>query len=130
MNLTTITQKAIIANSNNQILILERSAKCPFANKWSLPGGELEIGEDPYQAMKREIAEETRLMVVNLKPFYVKSNLNRNIFEVMIGYICKLKSGKVILNWEHTNLKWLSKEDALRLDLTPDGRTFIKRYKD
>jgi 8-oxo-dGTP diphosphatase len=31
----------------------------PFGNHWTLPGGGLEHGEDPYEAVVREVAEET-----------------------------------------------------------------------
>lgn len=44
----------------NQILMLQRR-KEPFRGYWTAPGGKLEPGEDPRQAIRREIREETGL---------------------------------------------------------------------
>lgn len=44
----------------DQVLMLQRS-KAPFAGCWTAPGGKLLPGEDPRQAVRREIHEETGL---------------------------------------------------------------------
>ena len=125
-----VGQKAIISNSENKILVLQRSERSGLGGKWSLPGGALEHQEEPFEAIQREINEETQLAVKDLKPFHIKSNLNNEgDFVVIIGYSCKKESGEVELNWEHDNFIWLTKEDALLLDLTDDGRTFIESFE-
>lgn len=124
-----VGQKVIILNTEKKILVLQRSDKSEAGGKWSLPGGALEHGEEPFAAIQREVDEETQLKVLNLRPYHVKSSLNKeHDFVVMIGYWGQASSDKVILNWEHDSFKWLSKEEALRLDLTPDGKTFIENF--
>jgi 8-oxo-dGTP diphosphatase len=120
-----VGQKAIILNKENKILVLQRSEKSGAGGKWSLAGGALEYNEAPYEAIEREIIEETNIKVSALTPFYIKSSINDKDFVVIIGYICHADSEEVTLNWEHDNYKWLSKEEALSLDLTSDGKTFI-----
>jgi 8-oxo-dGTP pyrophosphatase MutT (NUDIX family) len=121
-----VGQKALVINPKNQILLLQRSEKSGLGGKWSLPGGALEHNEEPFGAMKREIDEETQLVVKDLKPFHVKSYLDEDgNFVVIIGYECKTDSEIVQLNWEHDDFRWLTKQEALMLDLTPDGKTFI-----
>ncbi|MGI6611182.1 MAG: NUDIX hydrolase [Limnochordia bacterium] len=44
----------------DQVLMLQRR-KQPFSGYWTAPGGKLEPGEDPRQAIRREIQEETGL---------------------------------------------------------------------
>lgn len=125
-----VGQKAIILNSENKILVLRRSNKLGAAGMWSLPGGALEYGEDPCKSIQREIDEETKLSAVNVKPFHIKSSLDQDEnFVVIIGYVCNTNLEAVKLNWEHDDYKWLTKEKALDLDLTPDGREFIKNFK-
>jgi 8-oxo-dGTP diphosphatase len=123
-----IGQKAIVVNKKGEILILQRSEKSGAGGKWSLPGGALEYGEDPIEAIKREIEEETNLTVTNIRPFHLKSYTEKDDFVVIIGYVCEAESEKVQLNWEHDNFKWLTKEEVLVLDLTIDGRTFVEHF--
>ena len=124
-----VGQKAVITNSENKILLLQRSERSGLGGKWSLPGGALEYEENPYEAIQREIDEETQLVVKDIKPFHVKSYLNKEgDFVVIIGYSCKRELGEITLNWEHDNFRWLTRKDALLLDLTDDGRTFVENF--
>ena len=123
---TLVGQKAIIQNSQKQILVLQRSEKSGAGGKWSLPGGGLEFKEDPYIGIEREIEEETQLKVENIKPFGLRTYTTKeNDFVLMIGYRCQAVSENVKLNWEHDSYKWLTVEEALELGLTEDGRFFI-----
>lgn len=58
--------KAVIVNSNNEILL------CRTANNYHLPGGHLEEGETVNECLVREIKEETgiELSIVERKPFF------------------------------------------------------------
>ncbi|KKP92084.1 MAG: NUDIX hydrolase [candidate division WS6 bacterium GW2011_GWC1_36_11] len=109
-------------------LVLQRSEKSGLGGKWSLPGGGLEDGEDSIEGIKREIVEETTSTVSQIEPYYVKSYKENDDFIVMIGYTCTSNLEDVKLNWEHDSYKWLTKEEALKLDLTSDGRTFIEQF--
>lgn len=124
-----VGQKAIILNPENQILLLQRSDKAGLKGKWSIPGGALEDGENPFEGIQREISEETKLKVNNVVPFHIKSYSEKNDFVVIIGYVCKANLEGVELNWEHSAYRWLTKEEALKLDLTSDAKTFIQQLK-
>ncbi len=57
------------------LIVLKRDAVClvrrdrgPMAGLWSFPGGQLESGESPSDAARRELAEETGLSVGQLVP--------------------------------------------------------------
>lgn len=126
-----VGQKAIIQNSHKQILVLQRSEKSGAGGKWSLPGGGLEFKEDPYVGIEREIKEETQLEVESIKPFILRTYTTKeNDFVLVVGYRCQTTSENVILNWEHDDYKWLAVEEALRLDLTEDGRFFIEYFNE
>jgi 8-oxo-dGTP diphosphatase len=53
-----ISVKAVIKDTDGRILLLREKD-----GSWELPGGGLEHGEDPKQALAREIAEETGMTV-------------------------------------------------------------------
>ena len=121
--------KAIVLNKNGKILVLQRSEKLDGAGKWSLPGGALEANESPIDSIQREIMEETKLEVTDIKPFSFRSYLHQGDSILMIGYICKTTSDDVILNWEHDKYQWLTENEALKFDLTKDGKYFIEQAK-
>ena len=55
-----------VVKKNNKILLIKK-ARGPYANLFDLPGGGIEFGETPEQALIREMAEETGLSVTNYK---------------------------------------------------------------
>jgi 8-oxo-dGTP diphosphatase len=48
---------ALVFNSG-KLLICQRAANGRFPNKWEFPGGKVEAGEEPKEALRRELAEE------------------------------------------------------------------------
>ncbi len=124
-----VGQKAIVLNAENKLLLLQRSEKSGNGGKWSVPGGALEFSEEPLAGIEREIEEETQLKVSSIQPYHVKSYINQDgDFVVIIGYLCKAETDQVKLNWEHDNFQWLTKDEALKHELTTDGLTFIENF--
>lgn len=120
--------KAIIKNSEGKFLLLRRSGKVARAGQWSFPGGGVDRGEDLTDAVKREAVEETGLEILEPKIFITKSAFRGEDFVVSIGYICAMKEGsEPVLNWEHDDMVWITKEEALLLDLTDDARFFVEQ---
>lgn len=102
---------ALIEN-DGRFLVLQRS-KNNLTNKekWQLPEGKVRPGEELLKALRRELLEETSLMLVNAKLFGIHSSVMEEahrIFRVM-RTIFKCKTmGKVKLSNEHENYKWVS----------------------
>lgn len=53
----------IIRNPQGEIFITRRAADAHMANKWEFPGGKIETGESPEQALARELQEEVGITV-------------------------------------------------------------------
>ena len=73
----------------NKILLL------PVSDKYALPGGSIEIGEDHIEALKREIKEETGLTIKPVKILNIYTSLYKsfktgtNYHCIQLFYICK-----------------------------------------
>ncbi len=67
----TASVAAFIFNEKNEILLLDHIFR-PFY-RWGIPGGFLEHGENPVEAVRREIAEETNLELKNVKLYRVRA---------------------------------------------------------
>ncbi|ATF95283.1 8-oxo-dGTP diphosphatase MutT [Cedecea neteri] len=59
----------IIRNQQGEIFITQRAADAHMANKWEFPGGKIEAGESPEQAVIRELQEETGIVVQSTSLF-------------------------------------------------------------
>jgi 8-oxo-dGTP diphosphatase len=75
----------IFLNSNNEVLLLLRDDRVdiPFPNMWDIPGGKVEINEDPEFAVRREMNEElgiANLRKINLFKIITSENLTDYIF--------------------------------------------------
>lgn len=49
---------------NNQVLIALRPPHKPYPGLWEFPGGKVEQGETPFQALQREFQEELNLNII------------------------------------------------------------------
>lgn len=66
------TVSAVITNNNGHVFLTQRANE-PFRKKWELPGGFVNLGEDPDRALIREIKEELDLDIKIIRPFWVFS---------------------------------------------------------
>ncbi len=64
--ITRVAAYALIKNDPSLVLCRLSGAIPRFGGQWTLPGGGLEFGEDPVDAMVREVHEETGLTVESL----------------------------------------------------------------
>jgi 8-oxo-dGTP diphosphatase len=114
---------AIIHDSQGKIFATQRGYG-EWKDWWEFPGGKIEPGEEPEEALKREIREELaseitierRLDII--KWDYPDSRMT------MYCYLCRLKSGKPTLK-EHMDGKWLAKKDRFSVDWVPADRCLL-----
>lgn len=100
-----------------------------FKDGWEFPGGKIEPGETPEEAIKREIKEEldTEIEVVKfldtVEYDYPKFHLSMDCF------ICKVVSGDLVLK-EHEAAKWLTKENLDSVDWLPADQGLVEKIKE
>ena len=115
----------------DKFLIVKRSGAARSAQFfWEYPGGRLEFGEHPIEALRREIFEET-----GIKDFCVLSILNlwsrlKTPTTQLIGatYLCKTSSYNVKLSEEHTEYAWITKEELPEYNIYPSIKDDISSW--
>jgi len=101
-----------LIEKNGKYLFLQRSEKnVTNKNKWQLPEGKVKFGENLLKALRRELSEETSLILTDAKLFGIHSNILREahgIFRILrTVFKCKVM-GKVKLSKDHKDFKWTS----------------------
>jgi len=100
-----------------------------FKGGWEFPGGKIDAGETPEEALVREIKEEldTEIEVIELLDTveydYPKFHLSMDCF------ICKIKSGDLVLK-EHEAAKWLTRATLDSVDWLPADQGLVNEIKD
>ena len=107
-----------IVEKDNKFLILKRSPKKDVgANTWEVITGRLEIDEDPKDGARREIIEEVKIVAEIVMPigtgFFYRGSKDYPM--AFVVFWCRYLSGDVQLSWEHTEFKWVTLEEALKI---------------
>ena len=117
---------AIVVNNNTQILLVKRSDESDWQpGKWSLVGGGVEEGEEPVDAIYREIKEETGL---NINRFSHKYIIQRSADNIEYIYICKYNgnSDDIHLDMvENVAYGWYLPQEIKFLDHVPNLIDYI-----
>lgn len=113
MNPIILVAAVALIDSDNRVLIAERPQGRSMAGLWEFPGGKIEAGETPEQALRRELKEELGIDVclTCLAPFNFASHAYETFHLLMPLYICRTWDGDVIPR-EGQRIAWVP---ALRL---------------
>ena len=80
---------------------------------WELPGGRLELGENPVTGIKREVKEETGIDIEVLHPFSVNHFTRADGQNItMLVFLCKGLSDEIKISEEHTGFEWVPLENC------------------
>ena len=91
-----------------------------YPNLWELPGGKIEDGETPYDAIVREWTEE---LDIQIKPYYHIPEREMNGILVH-PYLIKYESGKPKLN-DHQKVRWITLNEINDYDFTPISKKVL-----
>ena len=124
----TIEVVAAIIRDGNKIFATQRGYG-EFKGGWEFPGGKIEKGEAPRQALVREIREELNC-TIQVDVFLKTIEVDYPEFHlIMHCYLCSFVSDTFTLK-EHEAARWLSAETLEEPDWLPADRMLLPAIRD
>ena len=118
---------AIIYDSDGRIFGTQRGYG-DYKDWWEFPGGKMEAGETPEEALRREIWEELETRIV-VEKFVETVEWDYPQFHLsMHCYLCHVESGHLELK-EHEAAKWLNKDELESVNWLPADLKVIEKVR-
>jgi len=125
------TVGALIVNQTGEILLV-KSYK--WGDRYTVPGGHIELGELSRAAVKREVKEEVGLDVEPVRLLLVQEAIYppdyiKHEHYIFMDYLCRTDSTNVRVDGKEIQQHlWARPDDALKLDLESFTRNLVVEY--
>ncbi|QWH15280.1 (deoxy)nucleoside triphosphate pyrophosphohydrolase (plasmid) [Bacillus mycoides] len=116
---------AVIFNEKNEVLCALRSPTMSLPNYWEFPGGKINEGEMPQEALVREIKEELGCLITVGEEIEEVEYEYDNIIVHLATYKAYIKSG-IPKALEHEEIKWIQAKNLLELKWAPADIPTVK----
>jgi len=130
VKLVVVVACALI-DPDGRVLVAQRPAGKTMGGLWEFPGGKMEPGERPEDALIRELREELGIEVKEacLAPFSFASHSYADFHLLMPLYVCRRWEGTPEPR-EHSALKWLRPKELGDLPMPPADIPLIPLLRD
>ncbi len=119
----TVTAGAVVLDEGGRVLLLQHTFR--RGSGWGIPGGFLAKGEQPEEALRRELREETGMELETARIAFVRTLKRPQQVEII--YRCRVRDADKGFrqNLEIKNLAWFARHELP--EVTPDQRRIIER---
>ncbi|MGD0635327.1 MAG: 8-oxo-dGTP diphosphatase MutT [Beijerinckiaceae bacterium] len=120
-----------LVDTDGRVLVAQRPEGKALAGLWEFPGGKVEPGERPEQALIRELDEELGITVEDacLAPLTFASHAYPDMHLLMPLYICRRWTG-FVHSREGQALRWLRAKELRDIPMPPADAPLIPALED
>ena len=123
----TIEVVAAVIEKDGRVFATQRGYG-DFKDFWEFPGGKIESGESPEEALKREIKEELDADI-SVDSFLQTVEYDYPKFHLILHcFLCSLKNDTLHL-LEHESARWLAPDEMDAVAWLPPDRTVAERIR-
>ncbi|WP_313454419.1 (deoxy)nucleoside triphosphate pyrophosphohydrolase [Brevundimonas sp.] len=128
---TVLVVAVALIDVDGRVLIAKRPEGKKLAGLWEFPGGKVEPGERPEQALIRELKEELDIDVKEscLAPFVFASHAYDSFHLLMPLYLCRRWEG-VVAAREHDALAWVKPNKLSDYPMPPADEPLVAWLRD
>ena len=111
-------------------ILLVRRGKEPLRGRWVIPGGTVELGESLHEAVVREVAEETGVVVAPREVILVFDRIQRDASAVryhyvVIDYLCDYVSGEPRAGSDAAEVALAGPDELASYDMPPQALQLV-----
>ncbi len=120
-----------LIDADGRVLICQRPQGKQLAGLWEFPGGKVEAGETPEQALIRELKEELGIDVKQacLAPFVFASHAYEDFHLLMPLYLCRRWEG-FVQALEHPAMAWVMPDKLSDYAMPPADAPLVAHLRD
>src|SRR5438034_2493748 len=117
----TVTSGAVVVDQEGRVLLLKHRFRP--GSGWGIPGGFITAGEQPEEAVKRELREEVGLELKSIRVCSVRTLSKTRQVEIL--FLCRPQGDARPQSAEVTRADWFS-IDGLPKELSPDQESLLR----
>ena len=116
---------AALIRRGDRLLFVRRPPGGDLGRCWELPGGKVDAGEAPRQALRRELQEELGVVASVGNEVGETDFTHHGRRFRLIGYAVEINVEEVVLH-EHDDLAFCTVEEALEMNLAPSDGSLLR----
>jgi 8-oxo-dGTP diphosphatase len=127
MRTRTLVVAGLITAADARVLITQRRADQSLPLQWEFPGGKIEPGESPVQALARELAEELGVRAQVGRIWDVLFHPYETFDLLMLVYHCRLAPEQAVRCVQVHDAAWCRPGELARYDVLAADRPLVER---
>ena len=122
--------KAIVIYQGKILLILrDNIPTIAYPNIWNTPGGGIEDGESPKEAMCRELEEEICLWPSIIFELGTNTYTDGSVVHRFLVSVTDEEFSTIRLGNEGQKIGWFTYDEMMQLDLSPHSRVYYAKHE-